>query len=109
MSELADNAATPAARRKERRREMCIAFPKKYATDIRKLHCLSVDAEGHVSPIVFPAGASTPRSVLSTFFQRVGARRQHAGLKHTPKMMRGLPRKSVGTKRERGAFACGTD
>src|SRR5258705_1148474 len=37
-------------------------------------------------------------------FQRVGVSRQRADWKHTPEVMRGLPRKSVGTERERGAF-----
>src|SRR5262245_4988566 len=33
-------------------------------------------------------------------FQRVGVSRQLAGPKHTPEVMRGLARKSVGTKRK---------
>jgi hypothetical protein len=42
-------------------------------------------------------------------FQRVGVSRQRAGSKHTPEVVRGLPRKSVGTKRERGAFVGGVE
>jgi hypothetical protein len=37
-------------------------------------------------------------------FQRVGASRQRAGSQHTTEVMRGLPRKSVGIRRARGAF-----
>src|SRR5262245_17041379 len=86
MSELADNVAAPAARRRKRRREKRIACPEKYAADNRKLHCLSDGVEGarvfywpmlakkssKVSPASTPAGcgevAGQP-DALETYLQ----------------------------------------